>query len=52
MWCMAIGAIFGHWLVFPQEGTALLGMTGEARFGHRVLLEQLGTGRTMGVMAV
>src|SRR5665647_2807487 len=49
---MAIGAVFGHRLMFPEEGTAFFGMAGEAGFIDRVFLQQLGTGRAMGVVTV
>ena len=49
---MAVGAIFGHRLVLPQEGSALFGMAGEAGFSHRVLLKKLGAGRAVGIVTV
>lgn len=41
---MAVCAILSHWLVFPQEGTTLLGMAGVAGLRHSCFLEHLGTG--------
>lgn len=52
VWRMAIGAIFGRRLMFPQEGSALFGMAGVASFSDRIFLEQFGTGRTMRVVAI
>lgn len=49
---MAVRAILSHRLMFPQEGAALFGMAGVASLGHRVLLEQFGTGRTVRIVAV
>lgn len=49
---MAVRAILGRRLVFPQEGAAFFGMAGVASLGHRVLLEQFGTGRTVRIVAV
>ena len=49
---MAVGAILGCGLVFPQEGSAFFRMAGEASFNHRGLLQHLGTGRTVRIVAV
>ena len=49
---MAVGAVFGHRLMFPQEGAAFFGMAGEASLIDRVFLEQFRTGRAMGIMTI
>ncbi len=50
--CMAIGAIFRHRLMFPEEGAAFLCMAHEAGFGDRILLEQFWAGRTVWIVAI
>ncbi len=52
MGIMAIGAILRHRVVLAHKGTALLGVAGVARVVGTVTLGQLGTSRTMDVMAV
>lgn len=52
MWFMAVGAVFGDRLMLPQERAALFSMAGEAGLVDGILLEQLGTGRAMRVVAV
>ena len=49
---MAIGAVFCHRLVFPQEWAALFSMAGETGFSHCGFLQQLGSGRTVRIVAV
>src|SRR5512142_1145729 len=49
---MAVGAVLGHRLVFPQERPALFGVAGVTGLGHRCLLQQLGTGPSMRIVAV
>jgi len=49
---MTIGAVLRHWFMFPQEGAALFGMADKAGLHDRALLQQMGTGRTVRVVAV
>ncbi len=49
---MAIGAVLGRWLMLPQEGAAFFSVAGVAGFSDRVLLQQFGTGRAMGIVAI
>ena len=49
---VAIRAVFGHGLMLEQERPALLCMAGEAGLSHRGLLEQLGAGRTVRIVAI
>jgi hypothetical protein len=41
---MAIGAVLGYRLMFPQERPAFFGMAGEASFGDRIFIKQTWTG--------
>jgi len=50
--CVANRAIFGNWLMFPQERTAFFSVAGEAGFANGVLLEQLRTNRTVRIVAI
>jgi len=49
---MAVGAIFTHRLMFPQERAALLGMAVVANFRHAHFFEQLRSGGTVRIVAI
>ena len=49
---VAVQAVLANRLVFPQHRTALIGMAGVAGLVDREFFEQLGTSRTMRVMAI
>ena len=49
---MAIVAVLGHRLMFPQKRPAFFGMAGITGFGDRIFVQQFRTSRTMRVMAV
>ena len=49
---VAIGAIVKHWRVFPQEGTALVGVAGITGLVSRLFDQHFRTCGTMGVVAL
>lgn len=49
---MAIGAVFGHRLMFPEEGAAFFRMASVASLNDRIFLKQFGSGRAMGIVAI
>lgn len=52
MRCVAVGAVFVHRLMFPQEWAAFFCMTGETRLVNRILLQQFWGCRAMWIVAI
>jgi len=49
---MTIGAVVGDRLVVMHERTTLFHVAGVAGFDHAIALHELGTGRTVGIVAI
>jgi hypothetical protein len=49
---VAVGAVFGGWLVLPKEGSAFFSMASDTGFNNCVLAKHFGTCRAVRVMAI